>query len=157
MGVLINIFDLTCKLNCKCPQRFTSLLFLSFFFCILAWPSHPQEKLLRKSSQSFVWSLHEALLSLKLLKATDPLQWFMARAFLHCNEGWRKCAQCFTLINGCDCWLTAKHTQPIYLYICLCSVFIIPSDFWLIILSIWLDFSASVVNSEVTLSAKMGY
>lgn len=51
------------------PFFFSSFL----FFCILAWLLHPQEKLLRKSSQSFVWSLHEALLSLKLLKATDPL------------------------------------------------------------------------------------
>lgn len=35
-------------------------------------------------------------------------QWFMAAALLHCNEGWRKRAQCFTLINGAtvlqSCW-----------------------------------------------------
>lgn len=136
------------------PFFFSSFLFFLHFSMAASSPREVIEKIFPEFCVVSTWSPTLT----QVVKSNWPAtQWFMAGTFLHCNEGWRKCAQCFALINGCDCWLTAKHTQPIYLYICLCSVFIIPSDFRLIILSIWLDVSASVVNSEVTLSAKMGH
>ncbi len=64
-------------------------------------------------------------LSLQLLKVTDPLHfWFMTVALLHCNEGWRKRAPYFTLINGWavlqSCWKQNTLCLSICIFVCIC-------------------------------------